>query len=55
MFLGPICHNSATPFVLGMPFILGWIVIWTIITAAAMGLVYWLDPARLRMDEEEAR
>lgn len=55
MFLGPICHNASTPFILGMPFILGWIVVWIIITSAVMAVVYWLDPVRGRADEEDAR
>jgi len=47
MFLGPILHNSSTPFILGMPFILGWIVVWMLITSVTMAIIYWLDPVRL--------
>jgi hypothetical protein len=46
MLAGPILHNSVTPFILGMPFILGWIVVWVLLSSATMGLIYWLDPVR---------
>ncbi|GAB0119644.1 putative membrane protein YhjC [Acidisoma sp. 7E03] len=55
MFLGPICHNASTPFILGMPFILGWISVWIVITSAVMAVIYWLDPVRGRSDEEKVR
>lgn len=34
-----------TPYVLGMPFILFWIVLWVVLSSAIMALVYRLDPA----------
>jgi hypothetical protein len=37
--------NRVTPFVLGMPFILFWIVLWVLLTSVIMGVVYVLDPA----------
>jgi hypothetical protein len=52
MFLGPILHNSSTPFILGMPFILGWIVVWILVTSATMAIIYWLDPVRLSPDPD---
>ncbi len=52
MFLGPILHNSSTPFILGMPFILGWIVVWILVASATMALIYWLDPVRRAGDAE---
>lgn len=52
MFLGPVFHNSATPFILGMPFILGWIVVWILVAAVTMGLIYWLDPVRHASDAQ---
>jgi len=54
MFLGPVCHNAVTPFLLGMPFLLGWTVIWVLLTAAIMALVYRLDPHRRGDDVEDA-
>ena len=53
MCAGPVIHNSATPFILGMPFILAWMVAWVFLTSLIMSLIYWLDPER-RADEEEA-
>ena len=50
MFIGPIFHNSARPFILGMPFILGWIVIWILLSSAIMAIIYWLDPVRRSED-----
>ena len=52
MFAGPILHNSATPFILGMPFILGWLVIWVLLTSCIMAVIYWLDPVRLAGEED---
>ncbi|MDR3101347.1 MAG: DUF3311 domain-containing protein [Paraburkholderia sp.] len=37
--------NRTEPLVLGMPLVLAWIVMWVVLTAAIMGLVYKLDPA----------
>jgi hypothetical protein len=54
MFLGPVFHNAVTPFLLGMPFLLGWTVIWVLLTAAIMALVYRLDPHRRGDDVEDA-
>lgn len=54
MFAGPLLHNSVTPFILGMPFILGWITIWVFLTSVIMAVLYWFDPVRLT-DKEDAR
>ena len=37
--------NKVTPFILGMPFFLFWIVMWVILTSFIMGIGYKLDPA----------
>lgn len=37
--------NRTEPYVLGLPFLLFWIVAWVILTAACMTAVYWTDPA----------
>ncbi|HTJ89722.1 MAG TPA: DUF3311 domain-containing protein [Acidocella sp.] len=52
MFIGPVLHNSATPFILGMPFILGWLVVWVLLTSAIMAVIYGLDPVRLAPEED---
>jgi len=54
MFAGPVLHNSVTPFILGMPFILAWIVLWVLIASATMAVIYWLDPLRGTVDAEDA-
>jgi hypothetical protein len=45
MLIGPVVHNQVDPFILGMPFPLGWITVWVVLTAAIMAVVYALDPA----------
>ena len=37
--------NHPTPFILGMPLLLAWLVLWILLTSAIMGLIYALDPA----------
>lgn len=46
LLLGPVIHNSATPFILGMPFLLGWMVIWVVLVSIVMAIIYAFDPAR---------
>jgi hypothetical protein len=36
--------NKVAPYVLGMPFILFWLVAWVILTSAIMAIVYRFDP-----------
>ena len=43
--IGPIVHNRLHPFILGMPFPLGWITVWILLTAVIMAILYTLDPA----------
>lgn len=43
--------NRVEPFILGMPFILFWIVLWVVLTSGIMAVVYVLDPAN---KEDEA-
>ncbi|KEK23771.1 DUF3311 domain-containing protein [Bacillus gaemokensis] len=45
LVIGPVFTNSVTPYVLGMPFLLFWILLSVFITSFCMGLLYWLDPA----------
>jgi hypothetical protein len=37
--------NRVEPLVLGMPLILAWIVLWILLTAVIMGIIYLCDPA----------
>ena len=44
--------NRDEPYVLGLPFLLFWIVLWVVLTAACMTVIYWTDPAnRAGVDE----
>jgi hypothetical protein len=45
MLVGPAVHNEVDPFILGMPFPLGWISVWVVLTAIIMAVVYLIDPA----------
>ena len=45
LLIGPVVHNRLHPFILGMPFPLGWIAVWIVLTAIIMAIVYVLDPA----------
>jgi len=49
---GVIFANRVEPFVLGMPFLLFWIVLWVVLTSVIMAIVYQLDPAN-KEDEAE--
>jgi hypothetical protein len=37
--------NRTEPFVLGLPFLLFWVVLWVILTSVCMTIVYFIDPA----------
>ncbi|WP_455920171.1 DUF3311 domain-containing protein [Priestia megaterium] len=43
--------NKVTPFILGMPFFLFWIVMWVVLTTFIMAIVYKMDPANEGGDE----
>lgn len=42
---GVIFLNRVTPFVFGLPLILAWLVLWILLTAAIMAVIYVVDPA----------
>ncbi|MGM0922239.1 MAG: DUF3311 domain-containing protein [Bacillota bacterium] len=44
--------NRVTPYVLGVPFILFWIVMWVLLTSGIMLLIFKLDPANKEGDFE---
>lgn len=50
--IGPVVHNDLRPFILGMPFPLGWIVVWVVLTSVVMAVLYALDPANRPEDQE---
>jgi hypothetical protein len=37
--------NQVQPMILGMPLILAWIILWVLLTAAIMAIIYHCDPA----------
>jgi hypothetical protein len=45
ILIGPFFLNRVTPYVLGMPFLLAWLVIWILLTAAIMAVIFRFDPA----------
>ncbi|WP_144155139.1 DUF3311 domain-containing protein [Paraburkholderia sp. BCC1885] len=57
ILLGVPFVNRVEPLVLGMPFVLAWIVLWVILISVIMGIVYKLDPTNRQtaVDTEEAR
>ncbi|MED1796966.1 DUF3311 domain-containing protein [Brevibacillus nitrificans] len=42
--------NRVTPFVFGMPFVLFWMVLWTVLTSVCMAIIYKLDPTIQKED-----
>ncbi|MHB1305072.1 MAG: DUF3311 domain-containing protein [Acidiphilium sp.] len=50
LLVGPVVHNRLHPFILGMPFPLGWITVWIVLTAITMAVVYMIDPANREGD-----
>ena len=57
ILLGVPFVNRVEPLVLGMPFVLAWIVLWVILISIIMGIIYRLDPTNRQtaVDTEEAR
>ena len=45
MLVGPFFLNRVTPYILGMPFLLAWLVAWILLTAAIMAVIFRFDPA----------
>jgi hypothetical protein len=42
---GAFVANRVTPYVLGMPFLLFWSVLWVVLSSVVMAVVYRLDPS----------
>ncbi|MGA3246993.1 MAG: DUF3311 domain-containing protein [Paraburkholderia sp.] len=57
ILLGIPFVNRVEPLVLGMPLVLGWIVLWVVLISVIMGVIYRLDPTNRQtaVDTEEAR
>jgi hypothetical protein len=57
ILLGIPFVNRVEPLVLGMPFVLGWIVAWVVLSSIIMAIIYRLDPSNrhIAADSEEVR
>jgi hypothetical protein len=51
LIVGPFFVNQATPFILGLPFLLAWIVGWILVTSLIMAAIYAADPANRAGDQ----
>ncbi|HET7479661.1 MAG TPA: DUF3311 domain-containing protein [Rubrobacteraceae bacterium] len=49
---GIVFANRVEPYVLGLPFILFWIVLWVVLTSGIMATIYRIDPANREDDSE---
>jgi hypothetical protein len=45
ILIGPFFVNRVTPYVFGMPFLLAWLVVWILLAAGIMAVIFRLDPA----------
>jgi hypothetical protein len=45
ILVGSVFFNRATPMVLGLPFLLAWLLLWIVLTSGIMALIYLTDPA----------
>jgi hypothetical protein len=45
LLIGPFFVNRVTPYLFGMPFLLAWLVIWILLGAAIMAVIFRCDPA----------
>ena len=52
ILIGTAFVNQVEPLAFGMPFVLAWIVGWVVVGAAAMAIIYMLDPANAASEAE---
>jgi uncharacterized protein DUF3311 len=45
ILIGIAFVNRVEPLVLGMPFVLAWIVMWVVLSSVIMAIIYRLDPS----------
>jgi len=57
ILLGVPFVNRVEPLLRGMPFVLGWIVAWVVLSSIIMAIIYRLDPSnrQIAADSEEVR
>ncbi|WP_118182601.1 DUF3311 domain-containing protein [Paraburkholderia phosphatilytica] len=53
ILLGVPFVNRVEPLVLGMPFVLAWIVMWVVLTSVIMAIIYRLDPTNHTSDSQD--
>lgn len=53
ILIGTPFVNSVEPLVFGLPLVLAWLVLWVILTAAIMALIYVNDPANAASVEHD--
>ncbi len=51
MLVGPYFLNRVEPFILGLPFLLAWLVFCVLATSAIMALIYITDPQNRAPEE----
>jgi len=44
LLIGPFFANRVAPVILGMPFLLAWLVAWIVLSAAIMAIIFRFDP-----------
>jgi hypothetical protein len=54
MLAGIPLANRVEPYVLGLPFLLFWIVAWVVAISGVMGLIYAMDRASYRSLDDDA-
>lgn len=55
MLGGPFVFNRVEPLILGLPFLLAWLVACVLATSGVMGVIYLCDPETRRAPPEDAR
>jgi hypothetical protein len=52
MLGGAVVFNQVTPYVLGFPFLLFWILLWIVLSSLTMLVIYQLDKSNGLLDKE---
>jgi xanthosine utilization system XapX-like protein len=50
ILVGAPLLNRVTPLVLGLPFLLAWLLLWIVLTSLVMAIIYFTDPANRSPD-----
>jgi xanthosine utilization system XapX-like protein len=53
ILLGVPFVNRVEPLMLGMPFVLAWIVMWVVLSSVIMAIIYRLDPQNRHAGSDE--